>query len=1144
MKAEQMDNNGSDIVHNDDDITIHTVAPLRNKRKNDIESKEGERQRKKRRRPNSILRDIDTLEMNNQTRIVLDRYIFPCNPWKDRKEVREILSKKMLILLIDALEEGNGMKKKSNDTLLKNYKRAGIVNNNNQIGGSTGEIFRKMLLDIVIDSFSLPLPECIIDRKSLISPRIITELGSLFLSSSSLSFGSSSNNNNNNNDFSFVGYLFDIIEDDQVFVIMSLAIGMYMKYFIDKKKKNKKKDTTTDGKSSSSSLSHFTTTTNTNNTSTLEFEERKETNSNIDFIKDFVRIKKRWIIFEDLLHYLFCNQNHYEGDDDDDDEINNSDSGRGMNELEKEIVRNTTNQIKSCIFNRMLQGALSYSQITKNQEVIELTNMPLDASFASYMINKTNFDQVTRVVEETNVITFFGTFDYYNDSKNYNVTHIYYDCLYQYPTTYSLSQESRIDDNDKRSEVGISWKHKVLNVVVRDFLLKDIISKTFDAFTDMKSKRKKEDEKKVSIYHIKEMNKQKSIEIGAQRLEELCTDRLNILQVYKVLTGWDVSLQILLQFFHNYKCYLKSLRCVTIMKSRIDVQVKWLGWLLDRIIMDMGGFENIPENDMDDALEVMLYYGLSDSYIYIIETYKRKFTPKRIKHLSMIIVNHINCVDYRKFGNNFSNNPYHLSLLYALRSMLDQYPWLLNTWVDHDGKTLLDYCMSYLSPIHMNVVLCWDTVQRYINVESRNGSNLLFAAANRCNNAIDSTPEIVKSIVTVGRADVGYVNSRHESVLHYLAASNGFGSLPLLCKYPDALKEIKSLLELRRKRDGATALMIALVRENLDVAHELLNLGALATTRFGRSQNLTTVEALLLKRKWLSIELLASRGIKPNHALIRKSLQGGFLFDKEFLIGSTGLVTDRCVTDRITSTGDITYRYRKKLGYTGNRRYVNHVKKYANKRYNVVDFTWLLFGDERDCSILGWPKRFLMPLKNTKNNKNPIKDEYEKFLKECINIYKDFGNEQCSICLRNFYQERECGGNEEEEEEEEEIMILEEEGELSMTRGVTDCGHAFHKKCWESLHPCDKYNANIHNKVDNKCPVCRKSTSFYIMSSNIPEDPRVDIPNEKIRTARRFREKITSFTDNDRYTYPKIPRYEFFIDGKWIDESSPLNVLS
>ena len=1035
-------------------------------------------------------------KMNEQARIILKKYYKP--QFKAKKNISDNVLLKFLINVLN--DDGTFYVTNINGNATTNKRLSG---------------FRKILLGIVIRGLSSPLPEIILGKKSLITPRIITELG-LFLSSNDNDIRINTTANNTTTAIA-LDYLFNSIEDDRVFVLMSLTIGIYLDFF-NKKKKQKK--------------STRATANNINKPTTRGDTKRgiynKDINNN-NFLEEFINIKHRWIILESLLHSICV-----ESDNDQ------------LNILENSVIYTTINSIRNILFNRMLEGALKYSQEKRNEAMIELIK-PLDASFAFSMINNDNFELVTKVVEKKHLITLFGPLTTKPLPKEINEDCCYCNnyCYYSSPffcNYFKFDGKKKNINNFNMSELGVYWDHKHRNASLKNVLLKNVTKKVLNAFNII-DKLNEDEDVDDDDEEEQQRNKQRRIEEYAQRLEEKFQN-FNELQRFKIIYYWDIPVPILSQVFYNLIYHINiieiKLQWSTNNERRKDNRM--LGWLLDRIITETGDFYYIPSSDVDTALEIMLTFGLIDSFSHFIEKYKEKFTVKRIKHFALLIITKIALCQ-----------KWYL-IMQALKFMFVQFPWLLNTWIDHAGQTFLSYCAcnaAYSSRIQLKDLLSLDIVRKYINVESRNGCNLLFSSADRLWTKHDHS---IFSVIKIGEANVMHVNEHGESVLHRLAASNYSFAFRCFRDEKKLLKQLEIILELRRKKDGATALMIALVEENLDVASELFRLGASAKSKFGNSQTLTTVDALFLKKKWLSLTFLAENGIRPNYSIIAKSFKNGDIFNEEYLVGATGMEIDEY--EKIYCTVEP---------------FMNKYKTFIEQNTKIQkfvrfsDFTWSLFSDTSPRSLYSdpyknrqsfeWPRKILSLLWLVNDNDRII--EYVSELCE----HNNFNNEKCPICLREFSNEDD--DDDDEEEEEGEIRKRERE---PWNKGITECGHVIHRICWDTLLYS---NNNDNDKRYPTCPLCREPTKFLfsdnqddetggrrfdddinnnnIISLPLPLNDELKYydppttPTMTISEGKRYRKKVT--LGNDKGMYPTIARYEFFINGKWVDESSSLNIL-
>ena len=845
--------------------------------------------------------------------------------------------------------------------------------------------------------------------------------------------------------------LFYQIEGDQAFVILSLIMNIDSEYFREKDK----------------------------NVITIKYFSNKE---NL-----YSKLKNRVKILDDLTRILRKQKSE-------------------MNLLIGRIIYAAIYSIKISLFNIMLKYFSIYSDT--------ILDKPVDVSFFSSMINTDNFSKVTALVEK-DIITFFGykpqqrrksdQCDDYDDLLIYSAPTILERDYDRNVLTNSNDDyaQTRIEKfNKKRSKLGIFWKHKRRNNVLRNHILTSAVNEVLEA---------------LIIISREENNNDGDVEEEGLRLFEKLITRLDSQNIITIIesTHWNVPISVLQGVFHKVIFYY--LRTYFYFNNVYDRAKHWnkiydnaynywdkeyFGSVTIRIIEAIG-FDAISVTDMDNALQIMLTKNCVTSFMYIINNYAEKFSVKRIKDMILFII----------ISEMVSVENIPIFLVY----MIFKYPWLLNTWIDNDGNTLLCLCI-YNN--HTNNIIDWAfkkriydviwenilknveiIIKNHINVECKNGINPLFFAAD----VLDSE---FYSILNYWGADVTHVNRYGESVLHRLAAFNNVEGLRVICSHTSLFMKIAPLIELRRNGDGATALMIALARENLDAASMLMSMGASATTKFGFSQTLRTVEALFLKRKLLSIALLAEKSIYPMNHIIAQSIITGSIFQEECLIATTGLKNIACIYFRLFYEGPVTKRLKRK-----EKRYyvdlynskINDINRYyfksckTNGFYKgepvfLDDLTFYLFNEEREYPNMKWAKLLV---------KNKI--EKEKIIQECVN---DFDNEKCPICLGQFTVDNDNDDN------------------FSLMKGITGCGHSFHNSCWKALQ-------------SDKCPVCRNNTYFYNPGVNTFDvEPVIDIQRTKLRQFRKTKER-RRINDN-----PDVARYSFFIDGVWVDESSSLNILS
>ena len=938
-----------------------------------------------------------------------------------------------------------------------------------------------------VSSQSLSIEE----KKRLITPEIITQIGEIPFDR-----------------------LFDVIENDYAFILLALMLKINVEFF--------RPD---------------------NN---LQYKDKEYYHYD-----DFPKIKRRWMVLEQMQRSpIFCDK-------------------RSRNQ---EIVYGIVQVICNSIKKNLLDRILNYCYYAKKNKSSKLeTNVtPYDASFATHYINDENFNEVTKAVEDKQ-ITFFSTSPCLEEDEDFYPYYHLYHPLASYPLDY-IEQVSRHDDDKKnlRSKLGVNWKHGIRNACLRNFVLTIVAEDALIYFfsihmkTDTIDKKGKidEDDKDAAI-----------IENCARRLEYLyCW--LHETNFNAVLCHWDIPLTILLRVFNIVLHFIKH-NCVK------DFAVNWTGDTFGCLFLQIikrynyRRIDSIPKTNFDDAVEIILTQGESISNIihHIFKYCKDTFTPKRVKYFAyMILMAEMNVADKD----------------IILSYMFYHFRWLLNTWIDHAGRTLLCLCLLHSRRVSFEMLLKLEIVRKHIDVECKNGQTVLFVeAAKSRTRRFDRGFSFFFDIIYIGRANLAYINSHNESVLHHLAMRNKYQELKEIHRNDDLWKKVRPLLELRRTGDGATALMIALVKENLDAACVLLEMGAVATSLFGKSETLRTIEALLLKRKWLSLTLLArKKNLRPKIKNI--TTRGGkSLFLEECMNGATGLdfynnKNGLC----INLAGGVT-RAMKHVVRRKNRRYVEMVDRKkmtiysdvypTNKDRDVLEFvgfedlTWSLFADEGDCLRLRWPSVIL----SSDDDNSPFteEDSSDGICGDGGMLSRlDFGNSKCAICWRGFgcrddIKKKQKGENDDDDDDDDDGCI----GVQNLSRGVTECGHAFHQSCWETL------GSNI-------CPVCRDSSTLNLfidedggkeenndnndddhtttsqppvnhktegkiyrkkrclLSMREDNDGNKDVCNEK-GNRRDDEENRNIAKEEEEEIYPYIARYEYFIDGNWVDESSKSNIL-
>ena len=778
--------------------------------------------------------------------------------------------------------------------------------------------------------------------------------------------------------------LYDNIDDDKTFVMLSLLVGVNNGFF-------------------SKSYDVYAA------------EENGTKAANIEVMEDFMKIKNRWRILDTLTATA----------------INKL---AGSDTTVNRLVNVVAYFIRKRLFNKLIKLVGDYSESDEYYIALgsgDKSQQPFDVSFSLPMIDKANFEKVSKLVKR-NVLVFFNpVFRHY----------------------YTNAGQVRSKRIKSRSGVGIAWKQSERNSTLRNFMIDKVIKLCHQG------------ERDDSLQNIEEQ---------AQSFEDLM-EILDPAQCFDVITHWRFPYSVLMSALK------KSFERLLILEKRgcycdIDKimpvwRVKCFGWLTERAMTENKSNDHL----FHEYMKMIIRLNIIESFTEIVGKCSGRFSIRRIKEYARYIVS-----ETRSYAN-------------LLKVLLEKFPWLLNTWIDYKGNTLLGLCVIHEYPC-FRALMDVPLVKKYVDVESMDGLTPLLLAAHYPRNYY-----IIYDLIEKGCANPIYVNRYHESILHRLAASNNSRGVEV---FRNCLRHfyqlIKStILEQRRKGDGATALMLALSRENVDVADAMMRLlGATARTKFGNSQTLTTAEAVLLKRKYMSVALLMEMGIHPETKIIANSFKSGALFKEECLVATTGVENNSRVCDTVYR-GDITKRLEKN---TGVRRKIsedqwtawnNQYKNENSSRVSVCldDSNWALFNNHRDCKRLKWADCLL------KNNG----EELDKVIRDSM---KDFGNQECPVCLDDF------SGDDQ--------------------KGVTKCGHSFHSACWAGV---------VEQNCQKKCPVCRTITTLSIHEIFLPE-PTTAVTANTPPKMRQYRRKREEEEEEEIWLFNKIARYEFFVDGKWVDESS------
>nr|BDT63136.1 MAG: wsv064-like protein [Sicyonia whispovirus] len=422
-----------------------------------------------------------------------------------------------------------------------------------------------------------------------------------------------------------------------------------------------------------------------------------------------------------------------------------------------------------------------------------------------------------------------------------------------------------------------------------------------------------------------------------------------------------------------------------------------------------------------DAIEDALFMkrGLDDkeflgAAIQALKLIEKELPVERVKELARL------CTGTRYGGRR------HASWA-VFTCVLETWPWLLDTYFDMQGNTLLALCIINLYPFMDSILWSSHSAKEKLNVETRDGLTPLMLAVDRASSDI-------LTLLNHG-ADAWHINANHETVLHCAAASNNTFALRTLfihSKTVGRMDELQRLVELRRKDDGVTAAMLASVRDNADAALVLASVyGARLDTRFGRSKWLTTPEAALLKRRKATLEMMAKRDLVPSPEVIRKSFEDGSLLEEEPLVASAGIFNygrpSAFVKKNYESLDPSLRAKRRCQSWEGN-------KKGNRFSVSLSDLTWALFNKKNPhVDKQTWVSWMLL------NDQS----EFNRTISE-LNKYLDFNQDACSICLDGW------------------------KGRSSV---LTTCGHRFHLTCWDAYCQTDTLKCSCSGK---KFPCCRK----------------------------------------------------------------------
>ena len=852
-------------------------------------------------------------------------------------------------------------------------------------------------------------------------------------------------------------FLYSHIDDDRMFVLFSLLVGVNNAFF--------------SSNASSDVLSVEVTMQSEEDiygpgTSPLQARQALQ--------QQFHRIRNRWWLL-DKVSVSFSHQS------------------AGPNASISRLCNIVTTKLRRRLFEKLIKVGMDFaengegwssSSTVCNSNSSEALD-PFDASFCLPLIDKSSFTSVSTLVER-NLIAVFNPASYDPACKGYYLHYYMAEDDLNDIIRKSKSQPSVVEHSEfleKATPLGILWDHTNRNSDVRKYTLRCLMHAVLQFMLTKEETGGAEsqlslDERSRSFFSV--------------------ISKLGLEQVSEILLKWQLPADLLKATYNSLvlTLFVKSTASkihAEIGSTRIDWRRKrWFELMSERALSEFR-YQITEFTFLDEVVRLMATLNCSEVISKVIEEVGGLLSIARVKEYARLFVS-----ESRVSAS-------------ALITLLTKFPWLLNTWIDPSGNTLLGLCVIH-AYLNFGSLVRMPLVQTHIDVESMDGLTPLMLAGD-----YPAISCLMSSLIYGSSANAFHVNRHHETVLHRMAASNNVEAL----MYFDIIK-LKDcrMVELRRKGDSATALMIALSRENVDIARSLMSaLGAKATTKFGNSTSLRTVDAMFLRRKSLSLALLAEFGIEPDPQVIADSFRCDMLFKEECSVAMTGM-EDNSRVCKERHEGSVMARLKKQL-YAGKckrkcrsrRRLITatRVSSVHHMCEHVHDLGWSRL-NEGNFSRFDWLTHLL-------NNRT---QEMDKSIRERT---KGYDTGECAICQEEC-KATDCSSSEK-------------------NRGKTSCGHYFHTNCWEGME--DK----------SKCPMCRTLAKFVVERSN-PFDPEPSVLlSSEPEGQRRYKvieggvaATLTSSSkergierEEEFEFYNNVGRYKFLIDGVWVDESSPLNVL-
>nr|BDT63504.1 MAG: wsv199-like protein [Pasiphaea japonica whispovirus] len=482
--------------------------------------------------------------------------------------------------------------------------------------------------------------------------------------------------------------------------------------------------------------------------------------------------------------------------------------------------------------------------------------------------------------------------------------------------------------------------------------------------------------------------------------------------------------------------------------------------IAERVYEEENG-ENVMKKDNLKFLKYAIFLNDTCSLKKLFQHQKETLNVDDIKYLLRY------CIDVHS-SESTSLDSYRSS--HTACNIISEFKWLLNTWIDDEGNTFIGYCVKHRYP-YLSSILGYLHISATINATSREDDlTPAMIAADNANPTFKPT-DIIRVLHNHG-ANLFYVNKNRETILHRAAGANNSIVLQSI-KNMATGDDLEKIVELRRKVDNTTPMMIALSRGHCDFAKQLSDICRVKfCTLFGNSNVLRTPEFILLKGVSVSTEFLENQGVEANMSIIKDAFFYNTLFKEEYHIATAGLINiGRQAVEKID--GVKTSHPNKKQFFGGN---IN--------RLNESNNTWTALRQSKG-------HKWVSLLVNGK---------MDAFINSVEKTTKIFESEDCSICLEK----------------------LSANYGFSVNYGSTKCGHQFHTHCWQTMKNTIKQDpsGSIY------CPVCRQKTCFRKHTSSLVYDE--EEPQQY--------ENLTPSPPTKIWRRIGDNRYEFLINGVYIDE--------